>query len=320
MERFSPAAISPAEADWSRRLGLRRAFGFAFGNIRFDAAIGLPAPDPKGRVVRILAGESSLWLAVSDWDALIQRTAIGEGVTLAELPLDLAPALVEAATEPLLDALAKQSGVSWTVVEVLGPSEPPAPWRIGLELTDSDGGRLAVAVAALDNALPLLERLVETCPVVPQADAAGVPITMPVEIGMTTLAVHDLRSLRVRDVLLMDVTAFRPDRHAIIRTSRTTAWRVTVGEGQLTLVEPRTTAPVPPLPAGSPTVNIVFEFGAVVLTPGQIPRLAAGQTLPIEHAERIQLTIEGRPFARGELIEVTGRLGMRIVEMASVRP
>lgn len=308
--------LSSSDAVWAAEiLGRSRRIPFAIGSTAWTSQIVSPPAGVTGPVLRLLAGETSLWVVVSDWQALLSGSAIMQGVVLAELPGEIAVAVVEAAIEPLLDAASKTTGVAWSVLELQSAGTRPQTWAVGLRLNGADGAHLngAVSIAAADR--PVLQRLIEQVPAAAAPGAVLPAVALGVEIGMTSLPVADLRALRSRDVLLMDVTAFRPDGNGVIRTSRTTAWRVTAAGGQVTLVEPRTVVPSPPVAIDSPSVNVLFELGEVVLAVDQLGTLAAGRTFPIENGSAVRLKVDGQVIGRGELIEVGSKLGVKIAEL-----
>jgi type III secretion system YscQ/HrcQ family protein len=307
--------ISPADTAWARVVGQVRRIPLTLGAASFTVTISAPQPLAGGTVIRILAGETSLWVTISDWDALFRGCAEYEGVSLAALPAEIAPAVVEAAAASMLDLLSKQTGLPWTILEVQSGARPPHAWRLGLEIADTAGGVLRGNVAADDLALPLIEQWVRHFPAPRNESAPAPPLVVAVEIGMTSLTVDELRSLRLRDVLLMDVTAYLPEHQGVIRISPTSAWRVTAAEGIATLVEPRTTAPRVAAPADSPSVNVLFEAGDVTIPLDSLPTLTAGQTLALDNSETVRLSVEGVVIACGELVQLGGKLGVRVLQL-----
>ncbi len=307
--------IDATDAAWaSRILGVTRQTTITIGEVAWTVAFGPPQELPGASVVRLLAGETSLWVALSDWNAFLRGSPVCEGVDLEELPCEIAVAVVEAACGSLLDGLSSATGRPWSVLEVAG-GVAPHPWRAGFQLSDASGTVLAGAISVDSAALPFLGELIERVPTVVQPGAPLPPLVVPIEIGMTSLPIADLKSLRTRDVLLMDVTAFRPEGQALIRTSKRTAWRVKVDGERATLTEPKAVTPSPAMPLESPVVNVLFEYGDVVIPAEAAASLAAGQTLEVTNSNGIRLTIDGRPFGRGELVEVAAKLGVRILEL-----
>lgn len=68
------------------------------------------------------------------------------------------------------------------------------------------------------------------------------------------------------------------------------------------------------------TVSVEVEavVGHAQLTVGELARLTAGTTLPLDAAlnRPVSLRLEGHEIARGELVAVDGRFGVRLTEIA----
>jgi type III secretion system YscQ/HrcQ family protein len=63
-------------------------------------------------------------------------------------------------------------------------------------------------------------------------------------------------------------------------------------------------------------VEVVAELGRIVLRGDEVLGLERGSVLPLGHqGRRIDLVVGGRPWARGELVNVDGELGVRITEL-----
>lgn len=66
----------------------------------------------------------------------------------------------------------------------------------------------------------------------------------------------------------------------------------------------------------SPPVEVTFEFGRSTLDPDAAP-LEIGDSVRLDQLadEPLEVLVAGRPIARGELVVVEGKLGVRIVEL-----
>jgi flagellar motor switch protein FliM len=64
---------------------------------------------------------------------------------------------------------------------------------------------------------------------------------------------------------------------------------------------------------------IVVELGRIRLNTSQVVRLRRGQILRLPRGSNdpVDLVVNGKLFARGELIEVDGELGVRLLKMSS---
>ena len=62
---------------------------------------------------------------------------------------------------------------------------------------------------------------------------------------------------------------------------------------------------------------IVIELGRLQMNTAQVIRLKAGQVLrlPRRATDPVDLVVNDKVFARGELIEVDGELGVRLVQV-----
>ncbi len=154
--------LSNADAAWdSRVIGQHRRFSVPLGPGAVEVTLTQPRGPFSGPLVRVLAGDASLWVAVSDWAGLIARSPVAQNVDLAELPAEVAAAVVEVAAESVFAALSKATGLSWSVLEVAGQGPPPFPWRLGLELKAADGALVNGAVTSDPTGLERLASLIE---------------------------------------------------------------------------------------------------------------------------------------------------------------
>lgn len=64
---------------------------------------------------------------------------------------------------------------------------------------------------------------------------------------------------------------------------------------------------------------VVVELGRIEMNVAQVAQLSAGQVLrlPRSPQDPVCLTIDGKLFARAELVEVDGELGVRLLSMTT---
>lgn len=62
---------------------------------------------------------------------------------------------------------------------------------------------------------------------------------------------------------------------------------------------------------------VVVELGRIKMNVSQVARLRAGQVLRLPRGanDPVDLVVHGKLFARGELIEVDGELGVRLMQI-----
>lgn len=205
---------------------------------------------------------------------------------------------------------------------------------------------LATAVPPADGALVRVRRQ--------QAAAAhatrlgSIRTTLRAEIGNVDISAQDLSRLRVKDVVLVDALSCRPDlgqggtarfRLAAGRAGHFEAsveidsgrFRATLGslvmgssgmageegnQGRAHVEEAQNSSDGADLLSDIP-LHLSVEIGRVALTGEEVVSLKAGQVFDLNRVsgEPLDLSVNGRIVARGELVEIDGNLGVRIVTL-----
>ncbi|MEO1272936.1 MAG: FliM/FliN family flagellar motor switch protein [Myxococcota bacterium] len=173
----------------------------------------------------------------------------------------------------------------------------------------------------------------------PRLARSTLPITLRVELFRQRLGAIQLRRLEP-GALWMTHQPATPPLQAWLTSAGERLWQGTVSaNGRLTLdtyvwahsqphtttrrrpVSPPTTPPSassPPLDEALQTlpVEVLLEAGRLTLSLHEVASLAPGDILATEAPLRhpVALTMGGRLIARGELVDVEGRLGVRILD------
>lgn len=303
------ARLSPA----ARRLGRQsgegacRALHRMLGEpVTLEARL-LPAVGPTpGGFVRVPLGLAALpGLAALEVEAsfacrLVDRLAAGDG----QLPpaLELTP--LEWAALELLTLVAIDGAAEVPAVAALSPRlvrvEGPLDCAFGLELAISAGGLRGSARLLLPlGALPPLAA----------ADlpsfAEGWRLDGVLASGWAALAADELGSLAPGDLLLLD----EPPGAAGTILMGAFGLRGREEEGHFAVEEILMERPAASLP-----ITLAVEVARVTLTLGELWRLEPGSVLPLSTPRdgRVVLRLDGRPVARGQLVEVEGALGVRV--------
>ena len=217
---------------------------------------------------------------------------------------------LEASTLELL-VLAAVDGVAGlpAVAERLAPrlvrdAPPPrSPLAIDLELAAggvSGRARLLLppaAVLALAGDAPPGEAL------------AAFPVFASLRGGTAPLLPAELGALAPGDVVLADPPP--PGRHRLVFPGGFTAVG-TVSDGTFHLEATTMETPLAQIP-----ILVEVELERVPLTLGDLSRLAPGATLPVRLDPRglVTLRIGERPLGRGELVEIDGAVGVRVLSL-----
>jgi type III secretion protein Q len=265
------------------------------------------------------------------------------------MPESLAAAALEASLEPLIARLEKAAGIEIAVrgIAVAGhDAADTAPFAFRLPAVP-DGGTIAVRPSA-ELALPKLPTTSWTT-----GDALMVRVPMVVaEVGVT---VAELEHLAAGDVIVLagqtaanvaqvqlaisthTVIIAEVDGHrlTVARAGKSMS-NTDAASGQkpapaakpaATAAKPAAAAPadpaspepvVPPAAVEELPLSIVFDLGTVELSLAELKALVPGQVIDLARApgNAVRVTVNGRRIGAGEIVEIEGRLGVRITELA----
>ena len=285
--------------------------------------------EPDGRAcgphpmrVRLEWGEHAL--AVHCPAALVGDAlrALEPGLDLAALPADLAGLLLEIALIDLVHAWERASGRCVSLTEAAPHAADPGP-GLRLLLGTQDGDTLCAVHLACSQAQA--DAVLATWPVQPRS-LLWLPLAAVLRIGATRITHGVLASLRPGDAVLLE------DRTALLVVAERWSATAAVAAGRWTLTE----APHPlrdhpegtqtmaePHEDGAPAANgdelpvtLTFEVGRLVLEFGEVRRFGPGSVIELPTRQKlVQIAANGRRVGEGELVEVDGALGVRIIRL-----
>ncbi|MBN8231379.1 type III secretion system cytoplasmic ring protein SctQ [Corallococcus macrosporus] len=299
-------------------------------------------------------------------------TDIEEGVmgyVVLEALKELVPGLQPGVPRPRLDGVAR--GVD-EVSARLGEDGPMLAVHLNAVLGPHRGiVRLVVPSAVLEAAEPAVESAQRRDHRRQDMKANGRRLSalrdwLRAEIGVAELSAQDLASLRVKDVLLLDMLSARPDKgedgtaQLRLGLGRTGHFAVDVFlendryRARITDIVPGEpgnpqggesggpeenedfTNPelgVPPELEGAALddnnrdgsdllsdlpLQVAVELARVPITAEQVVGLRTGQVIDLRRGagEPVDLSVNGKVVARGELVELEGQLGVRIIHLS----
>ena len=168
------------------------------------------------------------------------------------------------------------------------------------------------------------------------------PIVLRPTIGRTWVSVAELRDLAVNDLVLVEeffgehaprlhlgpnmaLAARVRDNVAIITSILTESDMQTQPESDPASQEATLSSPAETKTEQSPSsldldaldIELRFELGRETLTLGELRNLAPGRTFELKSSIQAPVTVtaNARPVARGELVDIEGRAGVRILEL-----
>jgi flagellar motor switch protein FliM len=173
----------------------------------------------------------------------------------------------------------------------------------------------------------------------PRAPAAGLrrlelyPVRCAVEIGRGSVPADQVAALAAGDVVVLDDLRLHPERGgpARLRAGRLAFPLQVAPDGVATVTaEPHEVRscqgdPMPENQSGMSSterlaaleVEVAAEIGRVVLSGREIASLAPGAVVELRRplGGPVDLVVQGRLVARGELVDVEGEVGVRVLEV-----
>jgi type III secretion protein Q len=211
---------------------------------------------------------------------------------------------------------------------------PGAPWSLAGRLSGQASTLLALVSA------PEWTRL-DAPPSALETDA--IPVHLPIVLGRTRLALGALRALAPGDVVLADSQRFDVAGQGALRIG---PWRMhgvlswTPGDLQFQFKQwsrsmddnepdeefseddladdaPQAQPQPQPLAVQEIPLPLVFEVGTLCVTVGELAGLAPGGVLRLDKPlpPAVVIRCRGREVARGELVEIDGRLGVQVSQV-----
>jgi len=251
---------------------------------------------------------------------------------LAELPPDLAGLLLEAAATEFIKRWEMACGRSIAVIEAARAVTEPV-----------DGLPMALHAGAvrcrvyLECTPPQAAAMLASWPITPRPlDLLALPAVL--RIGATTLSRRVVASLRPGDAVLLQRSA----EPAVLVVAESWVAQAHRRNDDWTLAEaprPDTRHRAPNHPGGGWTmaehdagqnpgglpvaeiddipVTLTFEIGRLGMALGQLRRLGPGSVIELGRSrqELVEIAVHGRAIGQGELVEIEGAVGVRIVRL-----
>jgi len=343
--RLAAPPLNPQQVTLLNRLFARNARGtVSFGGRDCEFAL---APRPRQGVWGLTligkwgGADVAVFLEpapILDWLA----TAVSKelrGDDLRRLPPDMASAAVEVVLGEVLDVLAKASGQAAELTSVSFETKQALSGDgfVHFTLTGRSDAQAAHGVLVFSGGLAAaadgLAKLASGEPAWPRDLMAGIPIELSVEVGRTSVSLQDLRTVEPGDVVLADeCAALNREREVRVRLGRSlTAPAVLNGKkveikGEFMADETKSVAPVTGKGAKEPAkldslqVHLVLELDSQYVTLKELQALRPGFVLETAKGleSPVSLKVNGSCVGKGELVQVGGKVGVRVLEIGAV--
>jgi len=285
--------------------------------------------DPTAFALRLRRDDGAVGYAVVPGLVGADCAAVVFGVSKARLSAPRAATRAEqGATAFAAAAMLERYGVEGVTVE---PHPEPAaalPRRLGAGWTLAIEVRVDVA-GVRGTAVIIAEEAIAIAPPRPRATDSsvarggvwldGVTVAAPIVSGVGRVALRDLLSLSRRDVVLLDSSPQRDSGRLAVGRG---GFPVTLTEAEATIAGPYQRGPIMEQSvADDVTVEVACQLGSLQLTARRVLELAPGQVLPLDRrlGGPVELVVGTRVIGTGELVDVDGELGIRVLALSAVR-
>jgi type III secretion protein Q len=273
---------------------------------------GVPEPGASALVpleLTALAGQASLLVDCGFASRLAERVA--GATTRVPIATSISPAaraVVELAVLGALDGMAAETDVETALAPRLGIREGTPARPLCVELTIAAAGTEGRALLVLPGeALRALSRTVDV-----PGHLAEVAVPGSLRSGSTSLQPSELASFREGDVLVLDSA---PGEQATLRLRGGLSATGRLDGDSLEVMEVGMDRH--DLAADDLPVVLDVELASVPVRLRDVARIAPGALLllGLDRDGRVALRIGERTVARGELVEVDGAVGVRILAL-----
>jgi type III secretion protein Q len=339
MTPLRPAAVTRTQAAFANALAAAGpAVALAVGG-RSGTLLWEPRAAPFEPLVALdltLDGMPALLLLDSDPVATLLELPLA-AADLAQLPPGFQAALVAEAVADLLDRVASATGLAPDARALLPAAQiaqaallsDPAAAELGWRIVGEDQQTwLRGAVRLSANLAQRITELAAGQPATGDGLAVDrLPLAARIELGRTALTTAELGGLEPGDVVLVERHRWGEAVVAII-ISAGLRYAARVDDNQVTILAQEEAGPLnqdtdaPPADGAlsdieEVTVAVTFDLGQLELAIGELRRVREGYVLdlqrPLEGA--VALRVNGRLIGRGELVDIEGSLGVRVIEI-----
>jgi type III secretion protein Q len=248
-----------------------------------------------------------------------------------ELPEALVASVLEAAIAPWLSRLEEAAGIEISLKRVaVAPDGIVLDAPLAFSFPMLAEGSAVTVVPAAKLSLPKL-------PATAWTSGEQFSLRLAMVIAEVAITPRELAELSTGDVVLL--TGLRSGDAAELRLAispgtaiiaRIDGQKVTVARvgkamtsDDATDAKPGTPAAAEPaLPAAAledVPLKVVFDLGDIELTFGELKTMVAGQVIDLARApgNAVRISMNGRRIGAGEIVEIEGRLGVRVTELAN---
>lgn len=287
---------------------------------------------PIGLTLGIGDTTAGLWL--SDWPLLDQiRSFIPEGM-LARLPENLGIALAENALDLLITRIENGLG-SKIKIQSLSADKNSTLYTLPLSFELLEGQHDAPQQEQMtlirgllmveERLYPLIQERLRFWPSETEGEWENLDAHLFLEIGTANVSVQEVNNFEPSDIILLDSNGFRSEGLIRLRLNSllycgaqliaepnrqitiTTDWNIMSDNDQKQSVQQINQLPV----------QLSFDLGQKTLSFNEVKQLRPGYVIDLSQSlpEVVQIRAQNKLIGTGELVDISGRIGVRILSL-----
>lgn len=272
----------------------------------------------------------ALWLTEWPLEKNIQRFV--PNIILGELPENLAISVIESALEPLLQQAERGLDLKLSVQSMsAAPSSPMYSMPLGFEIQEFNPESNEVyysgkGLLLLDSQLyPHLQERLSYWPSDTNEDWEEHYTSAWIEISNTTLSMKEINQLQTSDLILLENTRFQDEGEIRLRLDSgyyceakfesLAKSSLAINSEWIPMSENESKQNVEHI--SQLPVKLSFDLGEKELTFNEVRQLRPGYILELGKSlpEIVQIRSQHRLIGTGELVEINGRVGVRILDL-----
>ncbi|WP_051542862.1 type III secretion system cytoplasmic ring protein SctQ [Thiothrix lacustris] len=277
-------------------------------------------------------GSTSAGLWLSEWPLIEKIDQFVPSGLLAQLPENLSISIIESALAPLIQQAEQALGLKITVQSTSAEYQSPIyNMPLGFEFqvlnqADNSVQQTIFAILMLDPHLyPHLQERLRHWPSDTNADWEEHVTPAWLEISRTVFTMAEINQLQAADLILLEDTRFENESLLRLRLNsgyyceatlnRTTPSTLTINTEWMPMSDNEQKQNIEHI--SQIPVQLSFDVGDKTLSFNEVRQLRPGYILELGKSlpEIIQIRSQQRLIGTGELVEINGRVGVRILNL-----
>lgn len=287
------------------------------------------ASDRVSFVARISAAQNKFRVALHD-HCCLSFLGISE---LGRRPSDIVSAIIEFHLDPLLSSIEHRAGCRIKIEDIqIEPKKLPAcDCEVLFSLVDLQTGLRGIGSFLLDLAsLQWLSGVFsDNLPIISIREYQDLPVRAGVIGARCKLTLDEINSLGIGDVLLLETTSDRAKNNLVtLKVQGQPMWECIKQDGNLVVVsyvedkmaedkKDGNAARQENTDLDSLEMDIEFELESIKMSLRELKSVQEGYVFDLEKKfeKYILVYANGRPIARGQIVRLGKRLGVRVLEL-----